>query len=90
MHTSPHPSDYVITGEPQTREALACMLRKDDPEFKALVDETIANMQRSGEAEKLYNKWFMSPIPPDNKSLNVPLSPDMKALFANPNDRSYS
>ncbi|TCT06394.1 transporter substrate-binding domain-containing protein [Paralcaligenes ureilyticus] len=87
---SPHPADYIITGEPQTREALACMFRKDDPQFKAVVDKTIHDMQVSGAAEKLYNKWFMSPIPPDNKSLNVPLSADMKALFSHPNDRSYN
>jgi glutamate/aspartate transport system substrate-binding protein len=90
MGQSPNGADYVITGKPQTREALACMMRKDDPQFKALVDRTIHDMQVSGEAEKLYNKWFLSPIPPDNKSLNVPLSADMRALFANPNDRSYN
>ncbi len=81
-------ADYVITGEPQTKEALACMLRKDDPEFKALADKVIANMQTSGESEKLYNRWFMSPIPPKGEVLNTPLSDAMRTLYANPNDKS--
>ena len=84
-----HPDDYEITGEPQTREALACMMRKDDPQFKALVDKVIADMQKSGEAKKLYNRWFMSPIPPDGTVLGASLSDSMKTLFAHPNDKSF-
>ncbi len=80
---------YELTGEPQTKEALACMFRKDDPEFKALVDETVARMHTSGDTEKLYKKWFLSPIPPDSVVLKTPLSDSMKELFANPNDVAY-
>ncbi|MQR02075.1 transporter substrate-binding domain-containing protein [Glaciimonas soli] len=82
-------ADYVVTGRPQTKEALACMLRKDDPQFKALVDKTIAAMQTSGKAEKMYNRWFMSPIPPKGDVLNAPLSDAMRELYAHPNDRSF-
>lgn len=81
--------DWVVVGRPQTREAYGCMLRKGDAPFKKLVDETIAHMQTSGEATKLYNKWFMSPIPPKGLNLNFPMSDDMKALFKNPNDKAY-
>ncbi|MCY1230576.1 Glutamate/aspartate import solute-binding protein [compost metagenome] len=49
----------------------------------------IADLQTSGRAEKLYNKWFMSPIPPRGINMNYPLSADMKALFAAPNDKAY-
>ncbi len=34
------------------------MLRKNDPEFKKLMDDTIAQAQTSGEAEKWFDKWF--------------------------------
>ncbi|MFL6647885.1 MAG: glutamate/aspartate ABC transporter substrate-binding protein [Sulfurifustaceae bacterium] len=81
--------DWVVVGRPQTREAYGCMLRKGDAPFKKLVDETIAHMQTSGEATKLYNKWFMSPIPPKGLNLNFPMSDDMKALFKNPNDKAF-
>jgi glutamate/aspartate transport system substrate-binding protein len=82
-------ADYVITGKPQTKEALACMLRKDDPQFKALVDGVIAKMQTSGEAAKMYDHWFMSPIPPNGVVLNAPLTEAMRELYAHPNDQSF-
>ncbi|VVE16607.1 Glutamate/aspartate import solute-binding protein [Pandoraea iniqua] len=80
--------DYIITGEPQTFEAIACMLPKNDPALKAIVDKTIARIQTSGEAYKLYQKWFMSPIPPQNINLNLPLSQKLKSVFETPNDVS--
>ena len=85
---------YLVIGavfasvQPQTKETLACMMRKDDPQFKRVVDRTIAALQTSGQAEKMYNKWFMSPIPPDGVNLNLPMSAEMKALFAKPNDQA--
>lgn len=82
-------SDWVVVGTPQSREAYGCMMRKDDPGFKKLVDATIAKTMASGEIEKLYNKWFMSPVPPKGLNLNFLLSDDMKALFKNPNDKAY-
>ena len=86
---APDKADYVITGKPQTKEALACMLRKDDPQFKALVDRVIAKMQTSGEAAKMYDAWFMAPIPPDGVVLNAPLTDAMRELYAHPNDQSF-
>ncbi|SPB16930.1 glutamate/aspartate periplasmic binding protein precursor [Caballeronia novacaledonica] len=81
-------SDYMVTGASLANEAYGCMMRKGDPVFKRIVDDVIANMQRSGEATKLYDTWFMRPIPPDGMNLQFPMSPEMKALFANPNDRT--
>ena len=86
---APDKADYVITGKPQTKEALACMLRKDDPQFKALVDRVIAKMQTSGEAAKMYDVWFMAPIPPNGVVLNAPLTDAMRELYAHPNDQSF-
>ena len=82
------PDEWHIVGTPQTREAYGCMLRKDDPGFKKVVDAAIAEAMTSGEAEQLYKKWFQSPIPPKGLNLNLPLSDDMKALFKNPNDKA--
>jgi glutamate/aspartate transport system substrate-binding protein len=65
------------------------MLPKGDKQFKALVDDTIAKAETSGEAAKLYLKWFESPIPPKGLNLDLPLSDDMKALFSNPNDKAF-
>jgi len=82
------PDEWHIVGTPQTREAYGCMLRKDDPGFKKVVDAAIAQAMTSGKAEQLYKKWFQSPIPPKGLNLNLPLSDDMKALFKNPNDKA--
>ena len=65
------------------------MLRKDDPQFKKLMDDTIAQVQTSGEAEK----WFdmvQKPIPPKNLNMNFELSDEMKALFKEPNDKALN
>jgi glutamate/aspartate transport system substrate-binding protein len=83
-----HPDDYVITGKPPVSENYACMLRKDDAPFKHLVDGVISKMQTSGEAEKLYTKWFTQPTPPNGVNMNYPLSAEMKALFSHPNDKA--
>ena len=82
------PADWVVVGTPQSREAYGCMLRRDDPGFKKVVDQTIAGLMKSGEANKIYAKWFMSPVPPKGLNLNFPLSDDMKALFQKPNDQA--
>src|SRR5438874_2678280 len=82
------PSDWIVTGTPQSREAYGCSMRKGDAKFKALVDRTVARIETSGEAEKIYAKWFLNPIPPRNLNLNFPLSEEMKALFKSPNDKA--
>jgi glutamate/aspartate transport system substrate-binding protein len=61
-------------------------MRREDPEFKKLVDDTLIGMMKSGEMEKLYNKWFMSPIPPNNVNLQIPMSEMLRELLRNPSD----
>jgi glutamate/aspartate transport system substrate-binding protein len=82
------PDDWHIVGTPQSREAYGCMLRRDDPRFKKVVDAAIAQAMTSGQAERLFRKWFQSPIPPRGVNLDLPLSDEMKDLFRNPNDRA--
>ncbi|HEU4621566.1 MAG TPA: amino acid ABC transporter substrate-binding protein [Burkholderiaceae bacterium] len=84
---SKSPQDYQFLPEVLRTEPIAIMVRKDDPEFKKLADDTIRGLMKSGELEKLYNKWFMSPIPPKGGNLNMPMSANLKALIANPNDK---
>ena len=83
------PEDWVIVGTPQSKEAYGMMIPKGDDDFKKLVDGTIAQAETSGEAAKLYQKWFQSPIPPKGLNLDLPLSDDMKELFKNPNDKAF-
>ena len=83
------PGEWAVVGTPQSREAYGCMLPKDDAPFKKIVDGAIAKLMTSGEAEKIYAKWFLNPVPPKGLNLNFALSDDMKALYKNPNDKAY-
>ena len=74
-----NPSDYEVVGDALQVEPYACMLRKDDPAFKKLVDKVIGDMMKSGEFTRLYTKWFLSPIPPKGVTLGVPMSAELKA-----------
>ncbi|HEI9941444.1 TPA: amino acid ABC transporter substrate-binding protein [Proteus mirabilis] len=84
------PALWEIVGTPQSEEAYGCMLRKGDTQFKSLIDETIANAQKSDAAEKSFNRWFNAPIPPKNLNLEFTISDEMKALFASPNDKALN
>jgi glutamate/aspartate transport system substrate-binding protein len=85
---SPTPGDFVIVGTPQSHEAYGCMMRKDDAEFKKVVDDAVAKVETSGEAATIYKKWFQSPIPPKGLNLDFALSDDMKNVFKKPNDKA--
>ena len=84
---SKNPADFKIVGEPLSVEPIAIMYRKDDPGFKKAVDDSVKAMAKSGEAAKLYDKWFMQPIPPANTKVNLPASEATKAAWANPTDK---
>ncbi len=81
------PADYKIVGEVLSVEPIACMLRKDDAAFKKAVDDSIKNQIKDGSLAKLYDKWFMQPIPPANAKIGLPLSEATKAAWATPNDK---
>lgn len=84
------PKKWKIIGTPLSYESYGCMLRKDDAEFKALMDKTIADAQTSGRALASYNKWFTEPVPPKGANMNLPISEKMQALFAAPNDKALN
>ncbi|MDT2020350.1 amino acid ABC transporter substrate-binding protein [Methylocella sp. CPCC 101449] len=82
-----NPKEYKILPEVLAVEPIAIMIRKNDPEFKKAVDESIAAQIKAGTIAKLYDKWFMQPIPPNNVTLNMPASDATKEAWANPNDK---
>ena len=73
-----HPAELAIVGESVQVEPYSIMLRKDDPAFKKVVDDTVAGMMKSGEFEVLYRKWFLAPIPPRGINLNAPMSRELQ------------
>jgi glutamate/aspartate transport system substrate-binding protein len=84
--TSKAPSEWVISDEPLSIEPYGIMLRRDDPAFKKVVDTAMIATYRSGEVHKIYEKWFLKPIPPKNVNLNVPMSAPFKKVTTSPTD----
>jgi glutamate/aspartate transport system substrate-binding protein len=87
---SKNPKDFLIVGDAFRVEPYGIMIRKDDPQFKALVDKTLSGLMKSGEINKIYDKWFTNPIPPKNINMNLPMSKELKDAIANPNDKGVS
>jgi glutamate/aspartate transport system substrate-binding protein len=85
--TSKAPADFKIVGEVLSVEPIAIMMRKDDTGLKKLADDTIASLQKSGELAKIYDKWFVQPIPPKNTRVGLPASDNTKTAWANLNDK---
>lgn len=86
--TAAKPQDYVVTGDFLVLEAVAIVLRKDDPEFKKAVDRALAGMMIDGVVSRLYSKWFLAPIPPNNVALGIPMSPLLRDQLRWPSDRT--
>ena len=82
-----NPGAYRILGEVLAVEPIAIMLRKGDPAFKQAVDESLRAMMKSGDLARLYDKWFLQPIPPSNKPLGLPVSEATRTAWIQPNDR---
>jgi len=82
-----NPAELAVVGDAIQVEPYAIMLRKDDPAFKKLVDDTLAGLVKSGEFERLYRKWFQSPIPPKGVNLNAPMSKELVDNLKNLSDR---
>ncbi|SDE11574.1 amino acid ABC transporter substrate-binding protein, PAAT family [Variovorax sp. CF079] len=86
--TSPKPGDFkILTSESLRQEPYGIMYRKDDPQFKELVDKTVTDLMKSGAIEQIYAKWFMKPIPPTNANLNFPMTEAVKEVYKNPNNK---
>ncbi|WP_409517550.1 amino acid ABC transporter substrate-binding protein [Bradyrhizobium sp. WYCCWR 12699] len=84
---SKNPDDYAISKDAFSKpEPYGIMLRKDDVAFKKVVDAATAALYTSGEAEKIYNKWFTQKVPPKGLNLNTPISAELKNEFAKPLD----
>lgn len=81
---SKSPGDYAIGSEAYTVEPYGAMIPRDDAAFRKVADTATANLYKSGQITPIYEKWFLKPIPPKGITLNVPMSPELKKVMANP------
>lgn len=84
------PNEWVVLGTPQSFEAYACLLPRNDPAFKKVVDQEITRLMASGELEAIYRKWLLSPMPSKGVNLGMPMSEAMLHLLKNPNDKPFN
>jgi glutamate/aspartate transport system substrate-binding protein len=82
------PGDYAISDQAMSFDPYGLMFRRDDPAFKKAVDTAIVNLFKSGEIDRIYAKWFQSPIPPKGANLQWPIQPKLRAAFTHPTDSS--
>jgi len=87
---SQRPEDWIVVGEPMSAEVYGCMMRRGDLAFKKVVDRALSQLMLSGEAMKIYAKWFQRPIPPKGLNLNWPPSDALLELYRAPTDKPLS
>ena len=87
MANAKNPTEWEVVADALQVEPYACMLRKDDPKFQAVVDGVIGGMMKSGEFEKLYNKWFNAAIPPKGINLQLPIGAQLRENMKAPNNK---
>jgi glutamate/aspartate transport system substrate-binding protein len=81
------PADYKVVGTYQLLEPIALILPPDDPEMKQYVDRQLAALMLNGTVGRLYEKWFLQPIPPNNRPLEMPMSALLRDQLRWPTDR---
>ena len=81
------PDDWEVVGQHMSTEVYACAMRRGDAAFKRVVDDGLARLMQSGEALKIYQRWFQKPIPPHGLDLAWPPSEALLALYRSPNDK---
>lgn len=86
--SSRDPGAYLVSADALSVEPYGIALRKDDPEFKKLADDTLVALFNNGEIQAIYSKWFESPIPPQQINLRLPMSRALRKVLAAPTDSS--
>lgn len=81
-----NPADFVIHNTDLSLEPYGLVLRKNDPEFKKVVDEALVQLFKSGEIQQIYRKWFLSPIPPNKIMLQMPMNRALRKAISSPTD----
>jgi ABC-type amino acid transport substrate-binding protein len=82
----PDPSKLKVVGKFLTVEPLAIMLPKGDAAYKAIVDDEMRRLIYTKEAHAIFERWFSKPIPPANRSLNLPMNYLLKDFWKFPTD----
>lgn len=78
-----------VTGNPFAPNTYGIVLPRGDTKFKKEVDTILTDLLKSEEIVKIYNRWFLNPIPPKNVNINFPMNDTTKTIFATPTDAAF-
>jgi glutamate/aspartate transport system substrate-binding protein len=77
VSTAKDPSQWEVVGEFFSYDPYSLMIPRNDSDYRLLATRVVADLMRSGEMEKIYNKWFN----PGPTNIKMPLSADLKKAF---------
>ena len=86
ISSRPKPDQLKVVGRFLTTEALGIMFPKTDPELKQIVDGEMKRLIFSREASAIHDRWFLQPIPPNGRSLNLRMNYLLKDFWKFPSD----
>ncbi|KAA3498118.1 MULTISPECIES: amino acid ABC transporter substrate-binding protein [Rhizobium/Agrobacterium group] len=85
--TSENPNLYALSQETLSApEPYGLVFRRDDPAFKAAVNESLEQIFAGPAIHDLYEKWFTKPIPPNGMNLNLPMAAALKQAYDAPSE----
>lgn len=74
------PKDFDVVGDYLSYDPYGIMFRKNDGDFAIVAARALANLMRSGDINKIYDKWFINKLP-SGETIGMPMSPLLKAAF---------
>ncbi len=74
------PKDFDVVGDYLSYDPYGIMFRKNDADFAIVANRALANLMRTGEINKIYDKWFVGKLP-SGETIGMPMSPLLKVGF---------
>lgn len=85
--TSQKPELYALSEETLSApEPYGLVFRRNDPAFKAAVNESLRHIFTGPDIHGLYEKWFAKPIPPNGMNLNLPMAASLRRAYEHPSE----
>lgn len=72
-HNSQNPAAFEVVGRALSFDSYGLLVQKNNTHFLSLVNATIARLVRSGEMDRIYEKWF--------GPMGIPMSPELAAAL---------
>lgn len=84
--SSRQPDSLKVIGKPITIEPYAIAFQRNNPALKRIVDGELRRLIASKELHRIYDKWFMQPIPPKGIRLDMRMPHLLADSFKFPSD----